>query len=250
MKTSNLMIQTLLMTSLVFMLPTHAEENTKNKEAETEEINDANKPVGITAELSSITVKHNDKEVEIKRNPDNNAVVDEYFAKTSRPCPPFCIQPMSLAEGVETIGELEVVDYLKKQAEGDKSILVIDSRTKTWADRGTIPSAINISWTKLNPQKGATTEDIMNLMTKTFGVKLVEDADDIAVDEAIVANETSKVFDFSESKTLVMFCNGMWCGQSPNNIKTLLKFGYPPEKLKWYRGGMQNWSNLGFNTVK
>jgi rhodanese-related sulfurtransferase len=249
MKTSNLMIQILLTGSLVFMLPAYAEEKTENKEEEAA-IDDANKPVGITAELSSITVKHNDKEVEIKRNPDNNAVVDEYFAKTSRPCPPFCIQPMSLAKDVETIGELETVDYLKKQAEGDKNILVIDSRTKTWADRGTIPGAVNIPWTELNPQKGATTEDIMKLMTKTFGVKLLDDVDDIAVDEAIVANETSKVFDFSEAKTLVMFCNGMWCGQSPSNIKTLLKFGYPPEKLKWYRGGMQNWSNLGFNTVK
>ena len=47
-----------------------------------------------------------------------------------------------------------------------------------------------------------------------------------------------------------MFCNGMWCGQSPNNIRTLLRFGYPADKIKWYRGGMQNWSNLGFTTVK
>jgi hypothetical protein len=42
----------------------------------------------------------------------------------------------------------------------------------------------------------------------------------------------------------------MWCGQSPSNIKTLLKFGYPAHKIKWYRGGMQSWSNLGLNTVK
>ena len=47
-----------------------------------------------------------------------------------------------------------------------------------------------------------------------------------------------------------MFCNGMWCGQSPNNIKNLLKFGYPAHKIKWYRGGMQNWSNLGLSTAK
>jgi hypothetical protein len=30
----------------------------------------------------------------------------------------------------------------------------------------------------------------------------------------------------------------------------LLKFGYPAHKIKWYRGGMQNWSNLGLTTAK
>ena len=55
--------------------------------------------------------------------------------------------------------------------------------------------------------------------------------------------------DFSKAKTLVLFCNGMWCGQSPNNIKSLLKMGYPADKIKWYRGGMQDWEVLGLTTV-
>ena len=50
-------------------------------------------------------------------------------------------------------------------------------------------------------------------------------------------------------RTLVLFCNGMWCGQSPNNILNLLRFGYPAEKLKWYRGGMQDWEILGLTTI-
>ncbi|MGV6810226.1 MAG: rhodanese-like domain-containing protein [bacterium] len=260
MKTSTIKLKVLithllLIGALLLALPLVAEEGDHKNEKDAEQASetmtdDANKPVGITAELSSITVKHKGEDVEIKRNPDNNAVVDDYFAKTSRPCPPFCIQPMKVDDAVDTIGEIEIIDYLKKRAEGDESILVIDSRTKTWVSRGTIPSAKNISWIALNPKKGATTEDIMNLMVKEFGVKLMDGADDIAVDEAIVAGDTSKVFDFKEAKTLVMFCNGMWCGQSPSNIKTLLKFGYPAEKLKWYRGGMQNWSNLGFTTAK
>ena len=58
------------------------------------------------------------------------------------------------------------------------------------------------------------------------------------------------LWDYSSAKTLVMFCNGMWCGQSPNNIKNLLKFGYPADKIKWYRGGMQNWEILGLTTAK
>jgi rhodanese-related sulfurtransferase len=47
----------------------------------------------------------------------------------------------------------------------------------------------------------------------------------------------------------VFYCNGAWCGQSPTNIKTLLMLGYPANKIKWYRGGMQDWRMLGLTTV-
>lgn len=57
---------------------------------------DEAKPVGITADKMSVTVKHDGKDVEIKRNQDNKAVVVDDFAKTSRPCPPFCVQPDTL----------------------------------------------------------------------------------------------------------------------------------------------------------
>jgi hypothetical protein len=59
----------------------------------------------------------------------------------------------------------------------------------------------------------------------------------------------SSVWNFSTAETLVPFCNGAWCGQSPTNIKALLNFGYPPHKLKWYRGGMQAWEQMEFTTV-
>jgi rhodanese-related sulfurtransferase len=209
-----------------------------------------NKPVGITPSLMSVTVNHNGKPVEIKRNQDNNAKVIPAFASTSRPCPPFCIQPISLAPGLETLGEVEIIDYLKKQSDGDSSIVVIDSRTPDWVAKGTIPGSVNIPWTSLTTAKGATTEGITKIMTNDFGVKLSKGADAFAVDEAIAAGDTSKVFDYSNAKTLVMFCNGMWCGQSPASIATLLKFGYPAEKMKWYRGGMQDWAILGLTTTK
>ena len=208
------------------------------------------KPVGITPDLMSITVKHNGKDVEIKRNQDNNAVVIPAFAKTSRPCPPFCIQPMSVAPGVETIGEAEVIDYIAKMNNGDSSIFLGDSRTPDWVARGTIPGAVNVSWTSLVPAKGATTEGIIKVMSDQFGVKLKDDTDSMDVNEAITDGDTSEVFDFSNAKTLVLFCNGMWCGQSPASIKTLLKYGYPTEKIKYFRGGMQTWEILGLSTAK
>lgn len=205
--------------------------------------------VGITPDMQKLDFTHDGKSYTIMRNQDQKNNVNENFAKTSRKCPPFCIQPMVLAPGVETLGEVEVIHYIKKMSEGE-NILLVDSRTPDWVERGTIPGAKNLPWTKLNPAKGATTEGIIEVMTKEFGAKLAEGADAFTVDEAVAEGNAGKAFDYSQAKTLVMFCNGMWCGQSPNNILNLLKFGYPADKIKWYRGGMQDWEVLGLSTVK
>ncbi|MDB3945152.1 rhodanese-like domain-containing protein [Gammaproteobacteria bacterium] len=193
----------------------------------------AGKPVGITADIMAVSVNHNGAATDITRNQDNANTVNKKFAVTSRPCPPFCIQPATLAPGVETIAEREIIHYAKMMSDGDSSIIVVDSRTPKWVAAGTIPSAINIPWTKLNPAKGATPIEIAEIMQEVFNV-----------------TESEGLFDFTNAKTAVMFCNGMWCGQSPNNIKNLLKFGYPAHKIKWYRGGMQDWEILGLSTAK
>jgi rhodanese-related sulfurtransferase len=188
--------------------------------------------VNITPDLASVEVTHDGKKTSISRNQNQKNTVNPDFAKTSRKCPPFCIQPAVVAPGVETIAELEVLEYLGRMNAGDDSILVIDSRTPDWVRRGTIPGAVNIPWTALNPARGADPISIGEIMINEFGVK-----------------ELEGLWDYSNAKTLVMFCNGMWCGQSPNNILNLLKFGYPADRIKWYRGGMQDWEILGLSTV-
>ena len=115
--------------------------------------------------------------------------------------------------------------------DGDTTLLLVDSRTPDWVARGSIPGAKNIPWTKLSPSADPFT--ISDILTREFG-----------------AREAEGLWDFSHAKTLVMFCNGMWCGQSPNNIKNLLRFGYPAHKIKWYRGGMQDWEVLGLSTTQ
>lgn len=189
--------------------------------------------VNISEGIDAVEVMHNGKKVTITRNQDPENTVNPRYAKTSRNCPPFCIQPEKIARGVETIGELELLDYLSRINAGDNTILVIDSRTPDWVSYGTIPGSINIPWTTLNPDAGADPFTIEDILQEKFGVKKREG-----------------LWDFSEAKILVLFCNGIWCGQSPSNIKTLLRFGYPASKLKWYRGGMQNWENLGLTVIK
>mgnify|MGYP001813463148 FL=1 len=188
--------------------------------------------VKITADLATVTVVHNGKPVTIQRNQKQDNTVAAAFAKTSRNCPPFCIQPAVVAPGVETIAELEILAYLKRKSDGDDSILVIDSRTPDWVERGTIPGSVNIPWTTLN-------------ISQSDPLTIAD-----TLEDKLGAQYLEGLWDFSNAKTLVLFCNGMWCGQSPNNIRSLLKIGYPAHKLKWYRGGMQDWSILGLTVIR
>lgn len=191
------------------------------------------KPVGIgSGDQMSVEFMVDGEKMSIGRNQDNDNMIDEKFVKTSRPCPPFCIQPAVLAPGVETIAELEMIEYIQAMHNGDP-IIVQDSRTEDWHARGYIPGTVNIPWTKLATKAGATIIDISEIMVDQFGVEEVEG-----------------IFNFSNAKTLVLYCNGMWCGQSPASIKTLLSFGYPAHKIKWYRGGMQDWEVLGLTTTQ
>ena len=187
--------------------------------------------VNITRSLSSIDVQHNGKTVTIQREQDTANRMNPDFTLTSRKCPPFCIQPLTIAPGVETIGELEILEFLKRRATGDDSVLVIDSRGPKWIVKGTIPGSVNIHYKKLSIN--ADEDGMADIIEKQFG-----------------AERLSKLWDFSDARTLIFFCNGMWCGQSPRNIRSLLKIGYPPAKIKWYRGGMQAWETMGLTTVK
>lgn len=188
--------------------------------------------VNLTADLPSVDIMQDGQKITIMRNQNPNNTVNPDFAKTSRKCPPFCIQPGEIAPGVETLGELEIIHYLKKMSDGDKTIIVVDSRTPDWVEKGTIPGSINIPWNKLNIGKSDPIT-VQEILEKHLGVK-----------------NQDGFYMFDNAKTVVMFCNGPWCGQSPTNIKGLLKIGYPANKIKWYRGGMQDWEVLGLTTVK
>jgi hypothetical protein len=69
-------------------------------------------PVNIRPDLPSVTIQTPAGPAEISRNQDPANKLEGDWALTSRACPPFCIQPMLPAEGVRTIGELELLDLL------------------------------------------------------------------------------------------------------------------------------------------
>ena len=139
------------------------------------------------------------------------------------------VSPMKYSDKVETYGELEVLDFIDK-AKDNENMLLVDSRTVDWYLNQTIPSAINVPFIYLN--KGQYPDDFLDAID-TLGVEVTKDG-----------------YDFTNAKELLLFCNGAWCGQSPLSMKNLISIGYPEEKLKWYRGGIQSWLSLGFPTIK
>lgn len=204
------------------------------------------RPVAITRELTNVIIKHEGKPFEISRTKDNDAVILPMYAKTSRPCPPFCIQPMEIEPGIKNIGELELIQYLVQKSEGDDSLAIIDSRTADWVLVATIPGTTNVPWISLSREVGVTAAKMVSVLKKDLDVKIKNEG---AIDKYFDEDNLSALLDFSDAKTLVLFCNGVWCEQSAIQIRSLLHLGYPAEKIIYYRDGMQGWVGLGFPTV-
>ncbi len=174
------------------------------------------KPVNIRPDLATVKVETGAGPVEIGRIQDNDNHLTGGWAKTSRPCPVFCIQPMSPAEEVTTIGEMEILDMLQ-----DPDAIVVDSRLAKWYDSGTIPGSLHIPFGEVADRLGE------------LGCEPDFDG-----------------WDCSAAKKVALFCNGPWCGQSPTAIRSMLSAGFPADKVYYYRGGMQVWRLLGLTVIK
>ncbi|MVO17146.1 rhodanese-like domain-containing protein [Parasedimentitalea huanghaiensis] len=171
--------------------------------------------VGITKTIIEVTVQTSDGPVGISRVQDTENRVDENWARTSRACPPFCVQPMVPAEGVTAIGELELMDMLV-----DPEAMVVDSRVVANFAGGSIPGAVNIPFAEASDR------------LDELGCEIDFDG-----------------FDCQAAKPVALFCNGPWCGQSPTAARNMIAAGYPADKIFYYRGGMQNWRMLGLTVT-
>ncbi len=179
----------------------------------------------ITKDLTSIVAKDKDNKIIIKRVQEPNIKLNNTFQKIKKECPPYCIQPMNI-ENVKSVGELEVLNFIKNMKDNSGSLL-IDARTREWYKKGTIPTAINLPFSMLN-KKGKYFNKILTLLGgKKIGYN----------------------WNFDNAQTLLIFGNGAWDRQATTEIKTLIKVGYPEDKLLYYRGGMQMWNNMGL-TIK
>ena len=179
--------------------------------------------VEIAEGLPYVEVEADGKTYKIERSQDENGYLNNTFALTSRPSPPFFIEPFSVDEGIETYGELEVLEFISK-----KEGLFIDARLENWYAKSAIPTAVNIPF-KLFLTQSPEREKIL----KDLGGEY----------------DKNGQWNFSNAKAILLYCNGAWCGQSPTAINALIEMGYPKSKMKYYRGGMQAWQLLGLTTI-
>lgn len=209
--------------------------------------------VKLTDYLAYIDVEHDGDRVRVERIQDVGHMLDDGFAKTSRKCPPFCIQPMKVAPGVTTVGEAEIFRFMEREL-GSGSGLIVDARTPAWYTKGTIPGSINIPFTEF--VAGVDAPETIKVLEKLGAVRRDEAGWLSRSIEKLLArlglfgaDQKTDKWDFTNARKVVFWCNGPWCGQSPRAIKGLLEYGYPPEKIAYYRGGMQMWKVLGLTVV-
>ena len=184
--------------------------------------------VNITEGLPYVDVDVNGKSVRIQRIQDTKHKLTNSYSKTSRPAPPFSIQPFQPIKGVETVSELDVIDFLKNQVALNKGVL-LDARMPKWNKAGTIPGSTNIPFSILTSKKNTKyIEKILLLL----GVK-----------------KENNTWNFKSAHNLLIFDNGPWCQQGVRAMQNLIKLGYPKSKMLYYRGGIQYWQILGLNTI-
>lgn len=203
--------------------------------------------VNITEYLPMMQLSVRGQTFTIDRIQDQENEIKGGFAKTSRKCPPFCIHPMEAAPGVATVGEVELMEFLKNKVEKGTGIL-IDARAESFYVKGTIAGSVNIPFTVFtSDEKDPKLHGTLKFLGARPGSTVNwTDTMHKSVDDFGQKARTLR-WDFSNVKEILLFCNGPWCDQSPRAIKGLVKLGYPVNKMFYYRGGMQDWLLLGLS---
>ena len=184
--------------------------------------------VKFTKDIPYAYTSDSGKKIKIERIQDTDNKLTDDYTKTSRACPPFCIQPTKIDPAIKNIAELELISFMQNELK-NKTGVIIDARLKKWYEVETIPSAINIPFTIMQNSSRAKIQKIFKLLGMTV--------------------RADGSWDFSNAKTLVVFCNGTWCAQTRHFMNGIIKHNYPKNKLLYYRSGFQGWKLLGITTV-
>lgn len=175
----------------------------------------------------SVTREGSNTTLTIRRNAAPAPQLDGLRGSTAMACPPFCIQPMSVADGIVTLGELEVMDFMAGPFRSGTGVLV-DARLTEWFERGTLPGAVSMPYPALSSDNSFL-PDILR---------------------ALGARQNGSAWDFSSAFDLLVFCNGPWSDMAAQAIESLLAAGYPASKLRYYRGGLDGWMALGLSVTE
>lgn len=182
--------------------------------------------VGLTAGMQNATFSVAGRDYVIARNQDTSNRLTGELTRTSRPCPDFCIQPIRVAPGVQTLGELEVIAHLQDVVSAGSGLL-IDARPPGSFAGAAVPGAVNVPLDVIQPENPYRGQIFAALGGRQDGIG----------------------FDFDTALQLVVYGDGPWSPEAAQMIRTLVEAGYPVAKLGFYRGGMQGWQGLGLTVA-
>ena len=126
------------------------------------------------------------------------------------------LQPLIPVKGVHPVTEIELLEAMN-----NKGAMVVDMREPEDRVKGTIPNSYHIPYTEVANR----------------------------LDELGCTKKAAK-WDCSKAKDIYAFCHGPVCPQSPTAITAMTREGFPANKIYYYRGGMLDWSALGFPIVQ
>jgi rhodanese-related sulfurtransferase len=141
------------------------------------------------------------------------------ITRTLTACAPVkgFLQPLIPLPGVRPVAEIDVLHALN-----DPLTMVIDMRDEDAPLEATIPNSYHIPFNEL--------EDRM--------------------DEMGCIRQGKRQWNCTGAAHIVAFCNGPVCPQSPAGIASMVRAGFPADKISYYRGGMMDWEALGLTTVR
>jgi len=181
--------------------------------------------VKITPDISYLYIYHKGKAVKTHRIQDTKHKITGEYAKTYRPG--TYIGPIDLKNGVKTIGEVEILNFMKDEVNKKKG-LILDVRDKTEYTKESLPSAVNI------PVKIGKNDGAMKKIFKSLGMVELDNGS----------------WNDQRAMDLTVYDEGPWGDKAVDMISILLEHGYPANRIFYYRGGFQMWKILGFTTVK
>ena len=183
--------------------------------------------VQITEGVPEVQFEFNGGTVFISRDQNTDARLPKDFTLTARACPPHCIEPTVAASGVATVTELDVIGFLQRDVTAGRGLL-LDARLPEEFVSGSIPAAVNVPHATMvgsNPYL----EDLLL---------------------ALGAKGRLGAMSFEDAFDLLVFGEGPWSDTARRAVTHLIAAGYPSDKLRFYRGGMQMWNMFALNTVR
>jgi hypothetical protein len=166
----------------------------------------------------------NGERIQIDRDNPDAGLLAVRFVSTGDACGAPCIAPMVVADGIPTFGETDVLQFLVDSVAGNKGLMV-DARMPEGRAKGFIPGTVSLPFATMSEDN-----QFKNDILKALG-----------------AREFDGVFNFADARELLIYDNGPSSDDAGNLVRNLLAAGYPTDKIRYYRGGMQVWSVLGFS---